>query len=254
MLLLLGDVGDRSTSKSDPMSSLEAVVASLRQNFEADERHRSAVVEARDKAESAVRDAHRHISEAHSAADVRECASRAISALSAAGEGLAAVEKCVPKDAYFRFHDMWRRSLQESICVGIVAQFLGKDSLADAEALRAMLGGEQAPTVPLEDYLLGACNAISEIARLCMNRVTVGDFETPARCASFGATLYDAFKLLNFRNDILRKRFDGIKYDVKRMEEITYDMAIRGLLPKATDSADVNMKDTDGKETKPAAE
>jgi len=34
------------------------------------------------------------------------------------------------------------------------------------------------------------------------------------------------------KNDSLRKRFDAIKYDVKRCEEIVYDLSIRGLSPQ----------------------
>ena len=35
--------------------------------------------------------------------------------------------------------------------------------------------------------------------------------------------------MLNLKNDGLRKRFDGIKYDLKKVEEVVYDLSIRGL-------------------------
>ena len=31
------------------------------------------------------------------------------------------------------------------------------------------------------------------------------------------------------KNDNLRKKFDGIKYDLKKVEEVVYDLSIRGL-------------------------
>jgi len=37
------------------------------------------------------------------------------------------------------------------------------------------------------------------------------------------------FRLLNLKNDYLRKRFDSMKYDLKRVEEISYDLKIRKL-------------------------
>ena len=37
------------------------------------------------------------------------------------------------------------------------------------------------------------------------------------------------FRLLNLKNDALRKRFDGLKYDVKKVEEVVYDISIRKL-------------------------
>lgn len=36
-------------------------------------------------------------------------------------------------------------------------------------------------------------------------------------------------QLLNMKNDFLRKRFDGIKYDVKKIEEVNFEIALRGL-------------------------
>lgn len=39
-----------------------------------------------------------------------------------------------------------------------------------------------------------------------------------------------AFQILNLKNDSLRKRYDGIKYDVKRVEEIMYDVSLNGHL------------------------
>jgi hypothetical protein len=35
---------------------------------------------------------------------------------------------------------------------------------------------------------------------------------------------------LNLKNDGLRKKFDSLKYDMKKVEEVVYDLSIRGLL------------------------
>jgi len=49
--------------------------------------------------------------------------------------------------------------------------------------------------------------------------------------ATFVNELNAGFRLLNLKNDILRKRFDALKYDVKKIEEVVYDLCIRGLIP-----------------------
>ena len=41
--------------------------------------------------------------------------------------------------------------------------------------------------------------------------------------------LINLCRLLNLKNDTLRKKFDGIKYDLKKVEEVVYDLSIRGL-------------------------
>ena len=43
------------------------------------------------------------------------------------------------------------------------------------------------------------------------------------------AVLIILYRLLNLKNDTLRKKFDGIKYDLKKVEEVVYDLSIRGL-------------------------
>lgn len=50
--------------------------------------------------------------------------------------------------------------------------------------------------------------------------------------SKFVGDLNAGFRLLNLKNDSLRKRFDALKYDVKKIEEVVYDLSIRGLKPE----------------------
>jgi len=51
-------------------------------------------------------------------------------------------------------------------------------------------------------------------SRLAVNSVTLGDYERPLQIGNFIKDLFSGFQLLNLKNDILRKRSDGIKYSV----------------------------------------
>ena len=62
-----------------------------------------------------------------------------------------------------------------------------------------------------------------------MNCVTSEDYSRPEKIAQFISSLNSGFRLLNLKNDNLRKKFDGIKYDLKKVEEVVYDLSIRGL-------------------------
>jgi hypothetical protein len=53
-------------------------------------------------------------------------------------------------------------------------------------------------------------------ARLAVNSVTLGDYTRPMQIGNFVKELFAGFQLLNLKNDILRKRSDGIKYSVCR--------------------------------------
>ena len=43
-----------------------------------------------------------------------------------------------------------------------------------------------------------------------MNQVTAGDYDCPRKVLKFLTDLHAAFRMLNLRNDFLRKKFDGM--------------------------------------------
>lgn len=214
---------------------MDEVFQALNVTFSAQDATRETLRQHRDEADVAVRAAQRALAALHTDEDIRAAAAAARKAMAEAGPFLLAIEKALPDEpgAFHRYHDIWRNSLQTAALVAVVVQFIENDTLSDMEKVVGMLGAKI--RLPLEDFLMGVCNAISEMARLSMNRVTMGDYVTPRRCATFANNVFEAFKQLNLRNDFLRKRYDGMKYDVKRMEEIMYDLSIRGLMK--TDAA-----------------
>lgn len=86
--------------------------------------------------------------------------------------------------------------------------------------------------IVIEDYLMALCNLCSDLSRYCVNCVIRNDYATPVTIQAFVNELYSGFTKINMKNDGLRKRFDGIKYDKKKIEDIIYDLSIRGLLKK----------------------
>lgn len=90
----------------------------------------------------------------------------------------------------------------------------------------------------IEDYLMGTLQVASELSRFATNAVTLGDYERPLQISRFVGDLSAGFRLLNLKNDGLRKRFDALKYDVKKIEEIVYDISIRGLRPNVVSTDD----------------
>jgi thiamine pyrophosphokinase len=66
-------------------------------------------------------------------------------------------------------------------------------------------------------------------SRFAVNSVTCSNYSWPMQISQFVNQLNAGFRLLNFKNDSLRKRFDGLKYDLKKIEEVVYDLSIRGL-------------------------
>jgi len=145
----------------------------------------------------------------------------------------AELAKKVPKDQYYRFNDHWRFVIQRLVMLSALTIYLQENRLASLTEVAKMLGvGTKCGTefhLDLEDYLCGLLSMANELSRFAINSVTAGDYRRPIQLASFLAELNMGFRMLNLKNDSLRKRFDALKYDIKKVEEVVYDLSIRGL-------------------------
>lgn len=87
--------------------------------------------------------------------------------------------------------------------------------------------------ITIEEYLQSLITLIEELSRLAINSVTLGDYRRPLQISQFVKDLHAGFQILNLKNDSLRRRSDSIKYNVKKIEDIVYDLSLRNLVPKA---------------------
>nr|XP_023026949.1 translin [Leptinotarsa decemlineata] len=148
-------------------------------------------------------------------------------------EGYATLDKVVPPGQYYRYNDHWRYATQRLCFLAALIVFLEKGILINKSTAAEILGVDGKPNIhlDLEDYLMGLLSLASELSRYAVNAVTYGDYDRPLQISKFVAELNAGFRLLNLKNDSLRKRFDALKYDVKKIEEVVYDLSIRGLTP-----------------------
>uniref|UniRef100_A0A3P9L423 Translin n=1 Tax=Oryzias latipes TaxID=8090 RepID=A0A3P9L423_ORYLA len=154
-----------------------------------------------------------------------------------------------PVEQYYRFHEHWRFVLQRLTFLAAFVVYLESENLVTREEVAQILGievvREKGFHLDIEDYLAGVLIMASElvslfgsISRLAVNSVTAGDYNRPLRISNFINELDSGFRLLNLKNDPLRKRYDGLKYDVKKIEEVVYDLSIRGLAKESESSED----------------
>lgn len=146
---------------------------------------------------------------------------------------IADIKTKFPPEQYYRFHEHWRFVLQRLVFLAAFVVYLESDALVTREEVAQFLGievtREKGFHLDVEDYLAGVLILSSELSRLAVNSVTLGDYNRPLRISNFINELDSGFRLLNLKNDPLRKRYDGLKYDVKKIEEVVYDLSIRGL-------------------------
>lgn len=91
--------------------------------------------------------------------------------------------------------------------------------------------------ITIEEYLQSLITLIEELSRLAINSVTLGDYQRPLQISQFVKDIHAGFQILNLKNDSLRRRSDSIKYNVKKIEDIVYDLSLRNLVPKAEPTA-----------------
>ncbi|XAR69118.1 hypothetical protein NMG60_11000590 [Bertholletia excelsa] len=131
---------------------------------------------------------------------------------------------------YYRYHGDWRSETQTVVSLLAFMHWLETGSLLMHAEAEEKLGLNTTDFgLDIEDYLIGICFMSNELPRYVVNRVTAEDYECPRKVLKFLTDLHAAFRMLNLRNDFLRKKFDGMKYDLRRVEEVFYDVKIRGL-------------------------
>jgi len=74
------------------------------------------------------------------------------------------------------------------------------------------------------DYLLGLCDLTGELARRAVMLAIESKTKEIEKIQKFVAEIYLEFLKFSFRNGNLRKKSDQIKWNLKKIEEVLYDM------------------------------
>ena len=78
--------------------------------------------------------------------------------------------------------------------------------------------------VDSESYLMGVCDLTGELVRKAIDSAIKNDSETALKIKDLVFDIYTEFLKFDFRNGILRKKFDSIKYDLKKLEELALNI------------------------------
>ncbi|KAK7744633.1 Translin-1 [Cytospora paraplurivora] len=161
-------------------------------------------------------------------------------------EDAAVLSEIASKYPYYKYNGKWTRAIQDAVLTVLLDGWLGGNLIPDGKVGRLLTleeVGEQVFKVPvnlkdrdafhitIEEYLLAVTSLTDELARLAVNSVTLGDHELAVKISNFVKDIHAGFQLLNLKNDILRKRVDAVKYSVKKVEDVVYDLSLRNLIP-----------------------
>ncbi|MCJ1228634.1 hypothetical protein MMC12_005295 [Toensbergia leucococca] len=150
------------------------------------------------------------------------------------------------KYPYYKYNGTWTRDMQNASFAIVLCGWLGGLTAEDRETqpgrlltieevgeiirVPVNLKTEDAFHLTIEEYLHSLISLIEELARLATNSVTLGDYHRPLQISHFVKDLHAGFQILNLKNDSLRRRSDSIKYNVKKIEDVVYDLSLRDLV------------------------
>ncbi|KAI4253286.1 MAG: hypothetical protein LQ352_003783 [Teloschistes flavicans] len=190
------------------------------------------------------------LSRAHSvpAAELHEALTAAWPSISEQGAIIKELESVASKHPYYKYNQIWTRDMQETIMAVVFFVWLvgagekPQGSLPTIEEVGSLLDvpinvkDRDTFHITTEEYLHVLISLIEELvgrlltleklvlkftqARLAVNSVTLGDYERPLQISKFVKDVYAGFQILNLKNDALRRRSDGIKYNVKKIEDV----------------------------------
>jgi len=108
-------------------------------------------------------------------------------------------------------------SLEEYVEAKAFLRFLEKGDLITQKELKV---------VEAEEYLLGLCDFTGELMRHAVLQATKRDKKSVQRVRDMIDAIYGQFVMFDFRNGELRKKYDSIKYNLQKVENVLYDMSM----------------------------
>eukprot|EP00753_Platysulcus_tardus_P006504 PLAT14252.1.p2 GENE.PLAT14252.1~~PLAT14252.1.p2 ORF type:complete len:232 (+),score=91.16 PLAT14252.1:36-698(+) len=85
---------------------------------------------------------------------------------------------------------------------------------------------EELGLVDRVEYLGGVVDFTGELGRVAVLRATERDVDAVRRARDIVDAIMGQFVLFDFRNGPLRKKFDSLKYTLKKMENILYELSL----------------------------
>ncbi|KGQ04166.1 hypothetical protein BB8028_0004g09000 [Beauveria bassiana] len=237
-----------------------SIFSSLESKLEEETRIRDALTQILQRLERSVGAAQGLLTKVHSTprASYPQLVTQLESAVKDEAVIVAELNELASKHPYYKYNSRWARIMQNAIGTVLYTAWLGGfaaftngssdlgqlltlEQVGAVFAVPTNLKDRDAFHLTIEEYLLALTDLTQELGRLATNAVTLGDFALPLTVSAFLKDLFAGFQLLNLKNDILRKRADAVKYDVKRVEDVVYDLSLRGLVPRPG-AADAEMK------------
>jgi predicted translin family RNA/ssDNA-binding protein len=146
-------------------------------------------------------------------------AARLLGSCSAGIEAMLAEIAETPRPWYTRDAPSIAGSLENFACASCLAHFFSAGALLPRASL---------PSLRDQEYLLGVMALCQELSRYAIERATSGDAGSVLLVKELVGSTFAKLAEFDFRNGPLRRKFDGIKYVVRKCEDLLYELSLSG--------------------------
>ena len=138
----------------------------------------------------------------------------------------------VDKKLIAEIRQMVKKLPKETYDTGM--QSVAVQEYVEAVCFYEMLITNKVPTdkdlgVYVYEYLLGLCDLTGELVRKAVQCVINKDYQQALNIKDLVEDIYGEFLKLDLRNGELRKKADSIKWNLKKLEDVAYDLKIKGM-------------------------
>jgi predicted translin family RNA/ssDNA-binding protein len=77
-----------------------------------------------------------------------------------------------------------------------------------------------------EEYLMAALGFAQQLSRYCVGRACESDKASISICREIIVQLNEKMLEMDFRNGPVRRKYDGLKYALKNIEDVTYELSL----------------------------
>ena len=82
--------------------------------------------------------------------------------------------------------------------------------------------------INVSNYLSGLCDLTGELTRRAVNKAAKGNFKETEKAREAVEDIFSYFLQLDIRENDLRRKFDSVKYDLKKLEDLLCELSIKG--------------------------
>lgn len=132
-------------------------------------------------------------------------------------EDIAKLNILVNKSPALYFEGSYKVAVQEYVEAVLYFEFVKNKRLASSKDL----------CVKTDYFLLGLCDLTGELVRKAVHDAIENNYTEVLKIRDFIDQLYGTLLHFDFRGGELRKKFDAIKYDLKKVEDILFSLKLK---------------------------